>query len=83
MAWGNDGDESKGGEMLELCGLWLQESKGGKKYMSGSLGGVRLMVFKYEHKKEGENTPDYRIMLVKAEKRQPPKASGGSADWES
>lgn len=47
--------------------LWLKTSRKGNKFLSGevTVGGskVSLVVFKNEHKKEGEKTPDYRIFL--------------------
>jgi uncharacterized protein (DUF736 family) len=45
----------------ELGGLWLKTSQGGKRYMSGRIDGVDVVVFKNEHKQDGERTPDYRV----------------------
>jgi hypothetical protein len=49
--------------MLTLCGLFASESKSGTKYMSGSLGFARVMVFK-NTKKKGDKSPDYFLCLA-------------------
>lgn len=49
--------------MIELCALWLNETKDGKKYMSGNLGNAKLMLFKNDYKKPGSKEPDYRLFL--------------------
>lgn len=59
--------------MIQLSGLWLNESKNGNKYMIGYLGENRLMVFKNQFK-ERENQPDYIIYIV------PPKKISSSDD---
>lgn len=51
----------------KIGGLWVNTSKKGDTYLSGSveLGGTatKIVVFKNTFKKDGENTPDYRIYL--------------------
>lgn len=47
--------------MEELGALWLRESKAGRKYMSGTVAGERVVVFKNTFKKPGESSPDYRV----------------------
>lgn len=57
----NDNNSS----MVKLGGLWLGKTKGGKSYMSGNLGAsARLLVFKNEFKKDGDNQPDYVLFLA-------------------
>ena len=55
--------------MIELSGLWLNDSKEGKKYFSGSLGRARLLVFKNDFKKD-EREPDYLLYLDKPVKKE-------------
>lgn len=51
----------------EMGGLWINEAKSGKKYMSGVIKfndeEVRVLIFKNEHKKAGEKSPDYRVYV--------------------
>lgn len=47
---------------VKLTGLWKNTSKDGKAYLSGSLGGVRVLVFPNEYKK-GEKDPDFNLFL--------------------
>lgn len=49
--------------MLTLCGLWKHTSKTGKKYMSGTLGGLNILLFKNE-KKRTDKSPDYSICVA-------------------
>lgn len=71
------------GQMTQVGSFWLNTSKAGKKYMSGSIdlpnqGRVKVVMFKNEHKKEGETTPDYKVYLSepapenRSEQRQSP-----------
>lgn len=55
----------KNNDMLQLGGLWVNETKKGEKYMVGYLGGLRLLVFKNKYKKEDKH-PNY-IMYVAAQ----------------
>jgi len=56
--------------MIEASGLWLGESKDGKKYFSGSLGNVRVVIFKNTFKKEGSNEPDYKMYFDEQKKKE-------------
>lgn len=50
--------------MLQLGGLWINESKSsGKKYMVGYLGNLKLMIFRNTFKKK-DNEPDYRMYVT-------------------
>lgn len=55
--------------MIELSGLWLNESKDGQKYFSGSLGRARLIIFKNTFKKE-EKEPDYLLYIDERTKKE-------------
>ena len=57
---------------IKLSGLWLNESKAGEKYFSGSLGSNgKLLIFK-NGKKSKDTDPDYSLYLVpKAPKTDP------------
>jgi uncharacterized protein (DUF736 family) len=59
-------NESK---MFSATGLWKQQSKNGKTYLSGSLGGVRVLIFPNE-KKTADNQPDYTLCFAPNEKRE-------------
>lgn len=45
----------------DIGGLWKQTSKNGTQYLSGTVNGQRIVVFKNAKKQDGERTPDYRI----------------------
>ncbi len=53
--------------MIIAGGLWLRESKGGEKYMTGTLGGVKVLIFKNKRKRN-ENDPDYTLCLDHAQR---------------
>lgn len=53
----------------KLTGLWKNQTKDGKPYLSGSLGLAKLMIFPNDHKREGEKGPDYLAYLVPVEKK--------------
>lgn len=57
-------------DMAYIGGLWLNESKAGEKYFSGSFGiGARILIFKNKNK-ESDNHPDYNMYIVPNEKRE-------------
>lgn len=47
----------------EIGALWLKESAKGK-YLSGTINGERVVVFKNE-KKSNEKAPDYRVLRAR------------------
>lgn len=49
--------------MLQLGGLWVNESKSGTKYMTGYLGNLKIMVFRNNYKSEDKH-PDYVMYLT-------------------
>jgi uncharacterized protein (DUF736 family) len=56
----------------DIGALWQKVSKNGKTYLSGTVNGQRVVVFKNERKQEGERTPDWRIYP------EAPREDGGS-----
>lgn len=61
-------NDSKTSNLIQLSGLWLNESSNGDTYMNGYLGSARLLVFKNKHKTEDKH-PDY-VLYVTANNRQ-------------
>lgn len=54
--------------MIIVGGLWLRAAKkDGEKYMSGTMGGVRVLVFKNK-KKRGPHDPDYTLCFDTAKR---------------
>ena len=66
-------------DLINLGGLWLNESKSGTKYFSGYLGDAKILIFKNNHKDEGSKQPDYRMYLGKG-KKQTEYEKGGSPE---
>jgi predicted Rdx family selenoprotein len=48
----------------ELGALWLKTGAKGD-YMTGTINGVAVVVFKNERKVEGSNQPDWRVLKSK------------------
>jgi hypothetical protein len=72
--------EKKQSNMVEIAGLWVNEPRGGgDKYLSGYLGGAKLLGFKNKHKKPDSKEPDYRLYVAPNEKRQDGGKGGGSS----
>lgn len=49
--------------LVKLTALWVNETRQGKKYMSGYLGDSRVLMFKNEHKTEDKH-PDYVLYVA-------------------
>lgn len=47
-------------KLINATGLWLQTDKNGNSYMSGTLGGARVLIFKSKDKKSSKH-PDYYL----------------------
>ena len=65
-------------KMIRLTGLWKQETKDGKTYLNGILGGSRIMILPNEYQREGKKDPDYHIMISERPKQEdaPKKKTG-------
>ena len=63
-------------KIINAGGLWKQESSNGDDYLSGSMGGIRILVFKNNKKEPGSTQPDYRLCF--AENRKKPEGGGGA-----
>lgn len=64
---------------VKLTGLWKAQTKDGKSYLSGTLGGVKVLVFANEHKK-GEKDPDYNLYFAPREEREKPARAPHGVD---
>ncbi len=42
----NNQDQKGSGDMMNIMGLWENTDKRGNKYLNGSLGGIRVLIFK-------------------------------------
>lgn len=60
----SNGDKSP---MLQLGGLWINESNSGNKYMSGYLGNLKIMIFRNKFKTEDKH-PDYVMRLAEKQR---------------
>ena len=58
-------------DLLNVTGLWMNKTKSGETYMSGSLGNVNVLIFKNKNKKT-EKHPDYTLMFGPKQKRKAP-----------
>jgi len=66
-------DEKESSGMIQLSGLWKQESKSGKAYYSGNLGSsVQLQLWPNKFKEDGDKRPDLILYIVKREPKKKP-----------
>lgn len=50
--------------MINVCGLWKNETKDGKKYISGKLCNIKILIFPNEKKVLGSNSPDFTLCIA-------------------
>ena len=54
---------------VKISGLWVGETKDGKKYLSGGNGSVRYSIWPNGFASEGENQPTHILYVEAAKKR--------------
>jgi len=66
MPYNSDGSHKESNK-VSLGGLWQQTDKNGNKYLSGSLGFAKLLIFPNRNKTH-DNQPDYNMLLVEKQR---------------
>jgi uncharacterized protein (DUF736 family) len=56
-------------DMVEIGGLWENETRDGETYYSGSLGQAKLLVFRNKNKKSSKH-PDFNIFVAPKVRKQ-------------
>ena len=72
MSGGNNGP------MLKAAGLWAKSSVKGGQYLTGRLGGVKVLVLENRDRK-GEDDPSHHLFFVEAAPRQSGQERGEGA----
>lgn len=67
MPYNSDGSRQESNRVC-LGGLWQQTDRNGNKYLSGSLGFAKLLIFPNRNKTEGSNQPDYNMVIVEKQR---------------
>ena len=52
-------------DLIDLSGLWENTTKNGEKYLTGNMGGARILIFKNNYKGDNPKAPDYKLFLTK------------------
>lgn len=53
----------------ELGALWIKQGRKGE-YMTGKIGDQPVVIFRNEHKREGSNAPDWRVLKPQKQDRE-------------
>ena len=61
--------------MIKASGLWINKDSKGAAYFSGSMGSMRVVMFKNTFKKEGSNEPDYEMYFDEQKKKDTQEAT--------
>jgi len=64
-------------KLINVCGLWKNESRNGSTYLSGSLGGVQILVFPVKEKRS-DKSPDYMLCISEKKREEKQEKSGGT-----
>lgn len=59
-------------KLIYVTGLWKNKDKNGNMYLSGLMGGVRVLVFPVKEKKS-EKSPDYSLCFAPNEEQTKPQ----------
>lgn len=63
----------------EIGALWLKSSAKGE-YMTGTIGGQRVVVFR-NTRKNNEKAPDWRVLKSQPREDRPAPIGGDDAEW--
>jgi uncharacterized protein (DUF736 family) len=66
--------------MIRIGAFWLHRKSDGEIYLSGSLNGAKLLLFKNQFKK-GEKHPDFILFVANPEKKDTPSADELDSDF--
>lgn len=61
--------QRQGKDPNEIGALWTKQTKHGHDYYSGTINGVRVVVFK-NTKKQSEKSPDWRVLKSEPQQQQ-------------
>ena len=61
--------EQEKSNLVEITGLWINETQGGVKYFSGYMGNAKILIFKNKFK-ETEKHPDYKMYVAENKKKE-------------
>lgn len=61
--------------MIQACGLWSGKDRNGNTFLSGSMGNLRILIFRNTFKKN-EKEPDYRMYHAERDQEHKPQADG-------
>jgi hypothetical protein len=76
------------GPMLKAAGLWAKSSAKGGQYLTGRLGGVKVLILENRDRK-GDDEPSHHLFFVEAPDRRPGGQERGqdrgqrTADWQA
>jgi hypothetical protein len=66
-ARGVKGGKNEMSNLIRVCGLWTNTGRDGKKFLSGSIGQMKVLILPNNFKEKGSKHPDYNIFLAKKE----------------
>lgn len=68
--------------LIKITGLWINQSKDGGQYLSGSWGPtLRVIVFKNKNKRPDSQDPDYNLFLAPVQTQPKEKSVQDNADF--
>lgn len=59
-------------KLVQICGLWVNTSKAGNEYMTGSLGTAKVIAFRNSRKTHGDNLPDWHVYITERQRKEEP-----------
>ena len=59
----------KKSDLVKISGLWLNKDKNGNTYMSGNMGGARIVILKNTYKEKDEH-PNYNLFVAPFQKKE-------------
>ena len=66
-------------DLIRVTGLWKSTSKDGKTHLSGTVGGVKVLIFPND-RKQTDAQPDYTLMISKKEEQPQRSLSDAEVD---
>lgn len=61
--------EKRKTDLVKISGIWVNKDKNNRTYLTGQLGGARIVILKNDFREDGTNQPNYNLFIAPFQKK--------------